>query len=137
MSNNDRRTIQGDVPDGVVDGAQVYTHNPNPDDELALQRERFAQQQGQLQQDREQAAEALEEVNERLADQYQAAQQDPAHQAFVPAQQAALEEADSATDGGAGYTDEEATPSRAINSEIPRVVPTRPAQDTLQDNERP
>ncbi len=134
--SSERRTIHGETPDGVVERAEGYTHNPNPDDELALQRARFAEQQRQLQADRHQAAEAISEVSEKLGEQYAAAQHDPAHLAFVPEQFAELEESGTAIHGGSGYTTEETRPSVLPSDDVVKRVPTEPAQDVAQDNDR-
>lgn len=134
--SSDRRTIHGETTDGVVDRAEGYTHNPNPDDELALQRARFAEQQRQLQKDRHEAAEAISEVSEKLGEQYAAAQHDPDHLAFVPEQFAELEESGTATHGGSGYTTEEPRPSVLPSNDVVKRVPTTPAQDVAEENER-
>lgn len=84
--SSERRSIEGDLPDGVADRDQGYEHNPNPEDEVALQRARFEEMQRKLQQDRAVAAETVGEVQQRLAEQYEAEQEDPEHQAFVAEQ---------------------------------------------------
>lgn len=85
---SERRSVHGALPDGVADRAQGYTHNPNPEDELAAQRARFAERQRELQADRAAASERLGEIQHDLGEQYQQAQHDPEHQAMVAEQRA-------------------------------------------------
>lgn len=84
--SSDRHSSDGDLPDGVVDRDAGYTHNPNSDEEVAANRARFEAVQRELQQNREHAAEELHAVQDRVEQQYDAAQHDPAHQDFVPEQ---------------------------------------------------
>lgn len=84
--NNDRRSVDGAMPDGVADRSQGYEHNPNPEDEVAINRMRFEERQRQLQQERAAAAEAISEVQERLGQEYEQQLNDPEHQKFVAEQ---------------------------------------------------
>lgn len=135
---SERRTIEGEVPDGIADRTQGNTYNPNPADELAVQRARFAEQQQQIQQDREQTAEVLNEVQGNLGEQYVVAQQNPDRQAFVPEQQALAEEITPASTGGQFDTSTTDMPETIGAGEGMRRVqrPAPPTPDTLGD-ERP
>lgn len=84
--SSERRSIEGELPDGQADRAQGYTHNPNPEDEVAAQRARFEEMQRKLQQDRAQVVGTINEVREATVEQYQEAKQDPEHQKFVEEQ---------------------------------------------------
>ncbi len=139
---SERRTIHGEVPDGVADRTQGYTHNPNPDDELAVQRARFAEQQQQLQEDRQEVVEYVGEMQEWLGEQYEAAQQNPDHQAFIPVQEALIEQQPMATHGGQFDTSDEGLPGTLGAGEWMRNVPppVLPRPDELpgeQHEERP
>ena len=90
---SERRTADGEVPDGIADREQGYTHNPNPEDEVALQRARFEEAQHKLQGKRQESAEAIEEVQSDVEQQFQEAIADPEHQKFV-AEQLEHEEVD-------------------------------------------
>lgn len=83
---SERRSVHGALPDGVADREQGYTHNPNPDDEVAANRARFEERQRELQADRVTASELMSEMQHRLGEQYQQAQHDPEHQAMVAEQ---------------------------------------------------
>jgi hypothetical protein len=136
--SSERRTIQGEVPDGIADRSQGYTHNPNPEEELAVQRARFAENQRQLQHDREEAADAISEVEANLAEQYRAAQHNPDHQAFIPEQRAEQEALGSATHGGHFDTSGSTMPETIGGGEMMREV-TRPNPqdpDHLPNKER-
>lgn len=84
--SSERNSIEGELPDGVADRDEGYTHNPNPEDEIALQRARFEEAQRKLQEDRAVAAEVVSEVQQRLGEQYEEAIQDPEHQQFIAEQ---------------------------------------------------
>lgn len=84
--SSERRSVEGELPDGVADRAQGYTHNPNPDDEIAANRARFEAKQQELQQDRQAVAEQIREVQHKVEGQYEASMHDPAHAAFMPEQ---------------------------------------------------
>jgi hypothetical protein len=135
---SERRTIEGEVPDGIADRTQGNTYNPNSDDELAVQRARFNQQQQQIQHDREQTAEVLNEVQGHLGDQFVIAQQNPDRQAFVPEQQALAEGIEPASTGGQFDTSGTDMPETVGAGEWMRRVeqPTPPTPDALGD-ERP
>ena len=121
--SGERRTVQGELPDGVADRDQGYTHNPNPQDELEIQRARFAEQQRQLQQDRREAAEAMNEMERGLEEQYQAAQHDPAHEVFVPTQREEQATMDSATHADT-VTDDQVSPGiGTVSAEVPWRMP--------------
>ena len=135
--SGERRTVQGEIPDSVADRDEGYTHNPNPQDELEIQRARFAEQQRQLQQDRREAAEAITEVSERLEQDYQAAQHDPDHEAFIPTQREEQATMGSATHGGHGYTHEQSEPTVVgLGVDVPRRFPPPRRDDELEDDER-
>jgi len=135
---SERRTIQGEVPDGVADRTQGYTHNPNPDDELAEQRARFAEQQQQLQQDRQDVVEYVGEMQEQLGEQYQAAQQNPDRQAFIPKQEALAAQQPLATHGGQFDTSGSTVPETIGAGEMMRQTPrpVAPPPDALGEEER-
>jgi hypothetical protein len=84
--SSERRSIEGELQDGVADREEGYTHNPNPEEEIAAQRARFEEMQRKLQADRSVAAEAVTEVQQKLGEQYQEAQNDPQHQEFIAEQ---------------------------------------------------
>lgn len=81
-----RRSVEGELPDGIADREAGYSHNPNPDDEVALQRARFEEAQRKLQEDRAAASEVAGEVQQRLVEQYEQEQNDPEHQQFIDEQ---------------------------------------------------
>lgn len=83
---SERRTIEGELPDGVADREEGYTHNPNPDDEVAAQRARFEAMQRKLQQDRAAAAHTIEAVQQRVGEEFEQAVHDPEHEQFVQEQ---------------------------------------------------
>ena len=83
---SERHTVAGELPDGIADRAQGYTHNPNPEDEVALQRARFDEMQHKLQHDRNESAETIEPVQQRLGHEFDQAVHDPEHENFVPEQ---------------------------------------------------
>ena len=83
---SERRTVTGDSPDGIADREQGYTHNPNPEDEVAAQRARFEEMQHKLQHDRQEAAHAIEPVQERLGHEFEQAIHIPEHERFVQEQ---------------------------------------------------
>lgn len=83
---NERHSVAGELSDGIADRAQGYTHNPNPEDEVALQRARFDEMQHKLQHDRNEAAETIEPVQQRLGDEFNQAIHDPGHEHFVQEQ---------------------------------------------------
>lgn len=80
---SERRTVTGELPDGVADREQGYTYNPNPEDEVAVQRARFDEMQRKLQHDRDEAAQAVEPVQQRLGHEFDQAIHDPEHDKFV------------------------------------------------------
>jgi hypothetical protein len=82
--SSERRSIQGDLPDGVVPAGQE--DNPNDPELLAQQRARFAERQRELQQDRQEASEQIRAVQSDLESQYERSMQDPEHQAFIQEQ---------------------------------------------------
>ncbi|MBV9787402.1 MAG: hypothetical protein JOZ51_04480 [Chloroflexi bacterium] len=84
--SSERRSIEGNLPDGVGDRDHGYEHNPNPEDEVAANRARFEEAQRKLQAERESAAEAIRDVQTTIEQQYEEAIQDPEHQAFVAEQ---------------------------------------------------
>ena len=81
---SERRSADGNLPDGVV--PQELVQNPNPPEQVAENRARFEEKQRELQHDREEAAQELREAQNALAEQYQASMNDPAHQAVIPEQ---------------------------------------------------
>jgi len=83
---SERRTVDGEMADGIADRGQGYTHNPNPADEVAAQRARFEAAQAKLQEKRHESAEAIEEVQTNLGQQFEEAINDPEHQKFVAEQ---------------------------------------------------
>lgn len=97
--SSERRSVEGDLPDGVADRAHGYTHNPNPDEQVAANRARFEQKQRELQHDLEASSETIRDVQERVEEQYEASMNDPAHQAFIP-EQIAHQQADPLHDHG-------------------------------------
>lgn len=135
---SERRTIEGEVPDGVADRTQGNTYNPVPDDQLAVQRARFAEQQQQLQQDRQDVVEYVGEKQEQLSEQYQAAQADPNVQAFLPTQEALLESEPTATQGGQFDTSGAAMPETIGAGEMMRQTPrpVAPPPDALGEDQR-
>ncbi len=86
--SSERRSVEGNIPDGVVDRAEGYTHNPNPDDELAAQQAHFAERQRKYQEERATAAAAVREVQHAVEEQYEQAQHNSEHQAFIAEQRA-------------------------------------------------
>ncbi len=81
---SERRSVEGNLPDGVVpEGAE---HNPNPPEQVAANRARFDEKQRELQHDRQEAAEQIRAVQAEVEAQYQASMRDPEHQAFIPEQ---------------------------------------------------
>ncbi|MDP9316183.1 MAG: hypothetical protein M3R24_35905 [Chloroflexota bacterium] len=83
---SERHSMAGELPDGVADRTQGYTHNPNPEDEVAMQRARFAEMQHKLQQDRQETAQTIEPVQHRLGHEFDQAIHDPEHERFVQEQ---------------------------------------------------
>ncbi len=83
---SERHTVKGELPDGIVDREQGYTHNPNPEDEVAAQRARFDEMQHKLQHDREEAAQTIQPVQGRLSNEFDQAIHDPEHEKFVQEQ---------------------------------------------------
>lgn len=84
--NSKRRSIQGELPDGIADREHGYVHNPNPPDQVAANRARFEQHQREIQHDRAAASEEIEHSQERVEQKYEQLIHDPAHQAFIPEQ---------------------------------------------------
>lgn len=136
--SSDRRTVHGEVPDGVADRSEGYTHNPNPEDELAAQRAHFAERQQQLQHDREEAAHLIEETQQHVAEQYKAAQQNPDHQAFAAEQQEEQSALEPSTHGGQFDRSGALMPDIIGAGEMERRVPTpvEPSPDELPGNKR-
>ena len=83
---SERRTVTGTLPDGIADREQGYTHNPNPPDEVEIQRARFDEMQHKLQHDRDEAAQAIEPVQNRLGHEFDHAIHNPEHEKFVQEQ---------------------------------------------------
>lgn len=83
---SERHTVAGELPDGVADRTQGYTHNPNPADEVAIQRARFDEMQHKLQHDRQEAAQTIDPVQHRLGHEFEQAIHDPEHEKFVQEQ---------------------------------------------------
>ena len=125
--SSERRSIEGDLPDGVVPEGQE--HNPNPADQVAANRARFEAKQRELQHDREEAAEQIRAIQHRLEDQYEQAMHDPAHQAFIPEQIAHEAQDPTHTHGGQEQTGAEyvaPAPSQDYETRRPSVLPTTP-----------
>lgn len=135
---SERRTIHGEVPDGIADRTQGNTYNPNPDDELAVQRARFAEQQHQLQQDRQDVVEYVSDMQDQLGTQYEAAQQNPDRQAFIPTQEALADAQPTATQGGQIDTSGASLPETIGAGEMKRLVqsPIEPPPDALGEDTR-
>lgn len=83
---SERHSVTSALPDGIADREQGYTHNPNPEDEVAAQRARFDEMQRKLQQDRYEAAQAIEPVQDRLGHEFDQAIHNPEHEKFVQEQ---------------------------------------------------
>lgn len=83
---SERRTETGELPDGIADREHGYTHNPNPQDEVAAQRARFEEMQRKLQQDRQEAAQVIEDVQQRVGEEFEQSMHDPEHEKFVQEQ---------------------------------------------------
>ncbi len=83
---SERRTVTGELADGIADREQGYTHNPNPEEEVAAQRARFDDMQHKLQHDRQEAAQAVEPVQQRLGQEFEQAIHIPEHEKFVQEQ---------------------------------------------------
>lgn len=136
--SSERRSVEGELPDGVADRDEGYSHNPNPEDEVAAQRARFEEMQRKLQADRTTAAEAVTEVQQKLAEQFQEAQNDPEHQQFV-AEQIAHEEIDAPYQRGGQEIEGDPVTSMALpqNAEVGRraPLPTTPRQAEEFNNE--
>lgn len=119
-----RRSVEGELPDGIADRDAGYSHNPNPDDEVALQRARFEEAQRKLQEDRAAASEVVGEVQQRLAEQYEQQQNDPEHQEFI-AEQIAHGEIDAPYQRGGQEIpgDEQVGVTLPQNAEVARHIP--------------
>ncbi len=121
---SERRSVEGELPDGIADRARGYTHNPNPDDEVAANRARFEAKQRELRADHEAAVEAFREINDELGSEYQAAMRDPEHQAMIPEQRAHQSADPPRVRGGQEYQgDQDALSAMPTNVEIGRSVP--------------
>ena len=127
--SSERRSIEGELPDGVADRDKGYEHNPNPEDEVAANRARFEEQQRKIQLERAAAAEAIQEVQQTIEAHYHQAVQDPEHQAFVSEQLAHDQEDPKHLRGGQEIDGGEYVgPVLTGNAEIARHVslPTTP-----------
>lgn len=134
---SERRTDDGEVPDGIVDREQGYTHNPNPEDEVAAQRAAFEAAQSRLQEKRHESAEAIEEVQATVAQQFEEAIKDPEHQKFV-AEQLEHEETDPAYSVGGQEKpgeDVEAVLPTSIEAGHTVPLPTTPRSAEAFNNE--
>jgi hypothetical protein len=122
--SSERRSIEGELPDGIGDREHGYEHNPNPEDQIAANRARFEEMQRKLQQDREIAAEAIREVQHTIETQYEQAVNDPEHQAFV-AEQVEHEYTDPLHQRGGQeeHGDEHVGTVGSSNAEVGRHVP--------------
>lgn len=138
---SERHTVSGVVPDGIADREQGYTHNPNPDAEVAAQRARFEEMQHKLQQDRHGTAEAIEPVQQRLGDEFDQAIHNPEHEKFVH-EQIVHEFVDQphVRGGAEAEGDQEALSPMPTNIEIARHAPkpttSRAAEDFIKNGER-
>jgi hypothetical protein len=103
-----------------------------------VQRARFNEQQQQIQQDREQTAEVLNEVQGHLGEQFVVAQQNPDRQAFVPEQRALADQIEPASTGGQENTGDYANQTIANmgGTAQPVPIPTQPRRDVFDDNEQ-
>ncbi|HEX6287815.1 MAG TPA: hypothetical protein VFZ66_01420 [Herpetosiphonaceae bacterium] len=122
--SSERRSVEGELPDGIGDRAHGYEHNPNPEDQVEANRARFEEMQRKLQREREAAAKAIQGVQRQLEEQYVAAQQDPEHQAFI-AEQVEHEYTDrpSLRGGQEQSGDEHVGTVGSSNAEVGRHVP--------------
>ncbi len=105
---SERRSANGELPDGVVPAGQE--HNPNPPDEVAANRARFEARQQALQAERQQTEETIEPLQAQVDAQYRRSMADPAHQAVVPEQIAHSENDFGHEPGGEGSTHAFANP---------------------------
>lgn len=122
--SSERRSIEGELQDGVADREAGYTHNPNPEDEVAAQRARFEEMQRKLQADRTSAAEVVGEVQQKLGEQFQEEQHNPEHQQFVAEQLAHSEIDQPYMRGGQEQSgDQVASTSLPQNAELGRRTP--------------
>jgi hypothetical protein len=121
---SERRSIEGELPDGIADRDRGYAHNPNPDDEVAANRARFEAKQRELRADHEAALEAFNEINDELDAEYQESMSDPEHQAMIPEQRAHQVADPLHSRGGQEYQgDQDALSAMPTNVEIGRSVP--------------
>lgn len=95
---SERRSVNGELPDGVVPAGQEQ--NPNPPDEVTANRARFEERQRELQADRQQTNVLVEPLQAQVEEQYHRAQTDPAHQIFIPEQVAHSEHEHAIRPGG-------------------------------------
>jgi hypothetical protein len=134
---SERRTVEGSLPDQVVDQGEYP--NPNPDDELALQRAHFAERQRRYQEDRAAAAKEIGEVQEAVGQQYEQAQHKPEHQQFVAEQRQHQQVDPPSTRGGRQSTEkrhmQENTPF--ASGELPHVIPVTPERESENDVPNP
>jgi ribosomal protein L9 len=122
--SSERRSIEGQLPDGIGDRSQGYEHNPNPEDQVAANRARFEEQQQRLQQEREAAADVLRDVQHTIETQYKESMQDPEHQAFIEEQVAhELNETPHLRGGQEQQGDEHVGTVGSSNAEVGRHVP--------------
>ncbi len=136
---SERRTADGELPDGIADREQGYTHNPNPEDEVAAQRARFEAAQAKLQEKRHEFAEAIEEVQANVGQQFEEAISDPEHQKFV-AEQLEHEEVDPAYFVGGQEQQGDDVVTRAMPGDIDSgrqvPLPTTPQSAEEFNNEQ-
>jgi hypothetical protein len=135
---SDRRSISGDLPDGVIPPTEGHAPNPNPEDEVARNRARFEEAQRRLQQGRAEAVETINRVRDQAEHEYEDAQHDPEHQRFVEEQIAHQRTDRPAIRGGKEYAgDEEQFASMPANVELgyPEPKPTTPRRAEEFNNE--
>ncbi|MBA3948010.1 MAG: hypothetical protein H0X37_26105 [Herpetosiphonaceae bacterium] len=120
---SERRSVAGELPDGVVPAGQE--HNPNPPDEVAANRARFEARQQELQADRQQAEDVIEPLQAQVEEQYRRAQDDPAHQAMIPEQIAHSENEHVHQPGGQVHTPAPHNPEAAapLAAPLSNLVP--------------
>lgn len=136
--SSERRSVDGQVPDGVVDRERGYEHNPNSPEEVAANKARFEANQRQIQQDRAAAADTIREVQEMVDAQYHEAQQEPEHQEFV-AEQIAHQEVDpphirGGVERAGGPEDVAALPTN-VEIGLNEPIPTTPREAEQFNNE--
>lgn len=122
----------------AVEEQQREAHTYAPDDEVARQRALFEQKQREIQASREGVAETIEEVSQRVGEEYERAIHDPEHQRFVQ-EQLAHQEVDEAQLKGGKEVEGDDVVTRAMpgNVEAGRQVPlpTTPIQAEEFNNE--